>query len=171
MLMLIGGSLLVLVAACSTAPPPPAAQPAQQETGGYRPVITLNEIMVNIVDPHSHELWDAAASPARQPKTDEDWRNLRHAAVILAAAGNLTMMSGNGPKDQTWREQPDWGNLSQAIANAGLTASMAVQNRSVQDLEKAGNQLLQACLNCHQAYKLLIPEIKADPEIHRPEFQ
>lgn len=168
-LMLVGGALMV--SACSTAPSPQPAQPVQQQAGAYKPVVTLNEIMVNIVDPHSHELWDVVGSPAKAPKTDEDWRNIRHAAIGLAAAGNLTMMSGNGPKDQAWREQPDWSTLSQGIANAGLAASLAVQNRDVAALDKAGDQLLQACLSCHQAYKLLIPEIKADPEIHKPEFQ
>jgi len=163
--ILVAGALMA--SACSTAPPP---QPAQQ-ADGYKPVVSLNQIMVNIVDPHSHELWDAVSSPGKEPKTDEDWRNIRHAAVTLAAAGNLTMMSGNGPKDQVWREQKDWSTLSQAIADAGLSASVAVQNRNVAALSKAGDQLLQACLNCHKAYKSQMPPITADPEIHKPEFQ
>ena len=165
MLMVLGGALLV--SACSTAPaeaPAPAAD-------AYKPVISLNEIMVNIVDPHSHEIWDAAANPAKAPKTDEEWRNIRHAAVTLAAGGSLTSMSGNGPKDQVWRSQKDWGKLSQAVSDAGLAATQAVQNRSVEALSRAGDQLLQACLNCHKEYKLVIPEISADPEIHKPEFQ
>jgi len=131
----------------------------------------MNQIMVNIVDPHSHEIWDATANPAKAPKTDEEWRDVRHAAVTLAAGGSLTSMSGNGPKDQVWRSQKDWGRLSQAVSDAGLAATEAVQNRSVAALSKAGDQLLQACLNCHKEYKLVIPEISADPEIHKPEFQ
>lgn len=165
MLMLLGGALFV--SACST---PPAESPAQQ-ADAYKPVVSLNQIMVNIVDPHSHEIWDATANPAKAPKTDEDWRNVRHAAVTLAAGGSLTSMSGNGPKDQVWRSQKDWGKLSQAVSDAGLAATEAVQNRSVAALSKAGDQLLQACLNCHKEYKLVIPEISADPEIHKPEFQ
>ena len=148
-LMLLGGALLA--SACST-------EPAQQQAAAYQPVVSLNEIMVNIVDPHSHELWDAAAAPDKTPKTDEDWRNIRHAAITLAAGGNLTMMSGNGPKDQVWRDQKDWKQLSQAISDAGLAAALAVQNRNVEALSKAGDQLLQACLNCHKEYKLENPE-------------
>ena len=163
-LMLLGG--LVVVSACAGPAPPPAAP----KDGGYKPVVSLNEIMVNIVDPHSHEIWDAAGSPAKEPKTDEDWRNVRHAAIMLAASGNLTLLSGNGPKDQVWRDQKDWATLSQAVADAGLAASAAVQNRSVPALSKAGDQLLQACLNCHKAYKLENPAITADSEIHKSEF-
>jgi cytochrome c556 len=159
--LLIGALIL---SACS-------AGPTQQPTPPYQPVITLNEIMVNIVDPHSHELWDAAADPAKAPKTDEDWRTIRHAAITLAAAGNLTIMSGNGPKDQVWRQQKDWNMLSQAIADAGLAAAVAVQNRNIAGVSKAGDQLLLACLNCHKEYKLEPPKITADPEIHKPEFQ
>jgi len=165
--ILIALSSALLVSACST---PPAEQPTQA-ADAYKPVVSLNQIMVNIVDPHSHEIWDATANPAKAPKTDEEWRNVRHAAVTLAAGGSLTSMSGNGPKDQVWRSQKDWGRLSQAVSDAGLAATEAVQNRSVAALSKAGDQLLQACLNCHKEYKLVIPEISADPEIHKPEFQ
>ena len=140
--------------------------PAASLAATYQPVISLNEIMVNIVDPHSHEIWDAAGDPGKAPKTDEDWRNLRHAAVTLAAGGNLTMMSGNGPKDQVWRQQKDWARLSQAVSDAGLAAAQAVQNRSVVAVSKAGDQLLQACLNCHREYKLDVPKIWADKETH-----
>jgi cytochrome c556 len=145
--------------ACNATPAPPA--PA-----AYQPVVSLNEIMVNIVDPHSHEIWDAAGDPAKAPKTDEDWRNLRHASITLAAAGNLTMQSGNGPKDQVWRDQKDWKTLSQAISNAGLAAAEATRNKSVAGLSKAGDQVLEACLNCHHEYKLDVPKIWADKEIH-----
>ena len=151
----------VIVSACTGSQQPPAtAAPA------YQPVVSLNEIMVNIVDPHSHEIWDAAGDPARAPKTDEDWRNLRHAAVTLAAGGNLTMMSGNGPKDQVWRQQKDWNQLSQAVSDAGLAAVQAVQNRSLGAMSKASDQLLQSCLNCHREYKLDVPKIWADKETH-----
>src|SRR6476620_7533665 len=149
--ILLSGALFV--SACSS---PPAEQTAQQ-ADAYKPVVSLNQIMVNIVDPHSHEIWDATENPAKAPKTDEEWRDVRHAAVTLAAGGSLTSMSGNGPKDQVWRSQKDWGRLSQAVSDAGLAATEAVQNRSVAALSKAGDQLLQACLNCHKEYKLVIP--------------
>jgi cytochrome c556 len=155
--------LAVAVSACSPAPPP-----AQSQSAAYQPVVSLNDIMVNVVDPHSHEIWDAAGDPARAPKTDDDWRNLRHAAITLAAGGNLTMMSGNGPKDQVWKDQKDWKELSQAISNAGLAAAEATQKRSIPGLSKAGDQVLEACLNCHHRYKLDVPKIWADKETHSP---
>jgi hypothetical protein len=151
----------VVASGCRGDEPPPASSAA-----AYQPVVSLNEIMVNIVDPHSHEIWDAVGDPGKTPKTDEDWRNLRHAAITLAAGGNLTMMSGNGPKDQVWRQQKDWVRLSQAVSEAGLAAAQAVQNRSVVAVSTAGDQLLQACLNCHREYKLDVPRIWADKEIH-----
>ena len=163
---LIAVGCALALSACS-----PASPPAQPQDAAYKPVVSLNEIMVNIVDTHSHELWDATGSPAKAPpKTEEDWRNLRRAAVTLAAAGNLTKMSGNGPKDQVWREQKDWDKLSQAIADAGLAATKAVQSRNLEALDGAGGQLLMACLNCHKEYKLQVPEISAEPELHTPEF-
>ena len=153
-LMFLSGALLA--SACSTGPATQAPITPSRRLEAYKPVVTLNEIMVNIVDPHSHEIWDATANPAKAPKTDEDWRNVRHAAVTLAAGGSLTSMSGNGPKDQAWRSQKDWGQLSQAVSDAGLAATQAVRNRNVAALSKAGDQLLQACLNCHKEYKLVV---------------
>ena len=142
--------------ATSTAPAP----------SPYQPVVSLNQIMVSIVDPHSHEIWDATGDPGKAPATDEDWRNMRHAAITLAAGGNLTMMSGNGPKDQVWRQQKDWNQLSQALSDAGLAAAAAVQDRNLNKLSRAGDQLVNACLNCHREYKLEIPQIWADRELH-----
>ncbi|MES1253990.1 MAG: cytochrome c, partial [Acidobacteriota bacterium] len=69
-----------------------------------------------------------------------------------------------------WREQKDWKKLSQAISDAGLAATLAVQNRNIAAVSKAGDQLLQACLNCHKEYKLEAPRITADEEIHKSEF-
>ena len=76
------------------------------------------------------------------------------------------MMSGNGPKDQVWRQQKDWNQLSQAVSDAGLAAVQAVQNRSLGAMSKASDQLLQSCLNCHREYKLDVPKIWADKETH-----
>jgi hypothetical protein len=47
---------------------------------------------------------------------------------------------------------------------------LAVQNRDTEALSKAGDNLLQACLNCHKEYKLETPQITADPELHKGEF-
>lgn len=125
-------------------------------TDGYRPVVSLNEIMVYVVDPHSNEIWDAALKP---PTTEDGWKQLQHAAVVVASSGNLTRLSGNGPKDQDWVTQRDWSQYSQAVADSGLAALEAVRTRNASELSKAGDQLTLACINCHREYKLDVPKI------------
>jgi len=161
-LAILAGTALLL-AACS----PPAPNPALEKevppvaAAPYVPVISLNEIMVSVVDSNSHKLWDAAA---KAPTTDDQWKELEHSAVTLAAAGNLTAVSGNGPKDQRWTEQPDWRKHSEAVSTAGVDAIKAVRAKDVVALNKAGDALVMTCINCHREYKLDVPKIWSDHE-------
>lgn len=127
----------------------PAAAP-------YVPVISLNEMMVWVIDSNSHKVWDVEE---KAPTTDAEWTELEHAAVTLAAAGNLTAVSGNGPRDQQWTEQADWRNHSESISTAGLAAMQAVRAKDVTALKTAGDQLVLSCINCHREYKLNVPDI------------
>ncbi len=153
--------------ACSSPPPPPppppAETPAAPATPAFKPVISLNEMMVSIVDANSHAIWDVED---KAPRTDADWSALEHAAVALAASGNLAMMSGNGPNDQKWTQQADWAKYSAAMSDAGVGSLQAVRTRSVDGLRKAGDQLVLTCINCHREYKLDVPKVWSDHESH-----
>jgi hypothetical protein len=137
-------------------PTAPAESPAS-----YAPVLSLNQMMVSIVDSHSHEIWDAAEKP---PKTDAEWAALEHAAATLAAAGSLTRMSGNGPDDQRWPAEPDWNKYSQKLSDAGLVVFRAVMAKDATMLSKGGDQLVLSCIECHKEYKLNVPRIWSDHE-------
>lgn len=140
----------------------PAAAPAPAPEAVYTPVVSLNEIMVYIVDPHSNELWDATMVA---PKNDKQWAELQRAAVALAAAGNLTKLSGNGEKDQQWTQQADWVKYSQAVSDAGAAALVAVRAKDVKALSTAGDQLVVSCINCHREYKLDVPKIWTERQL------
>ncbi len=99
----------------------------------------------------SNELWDAARTP---PTSDQGWQALQNAAVTIAAAGSLTRLSGNGPKDQQWTQQADWVRHSQSLADAGLASLTAVRAKDRDALAKAGDQLVLSCINCHREYKV-----------------
>jgi hypothetical protein len=150
----IGILAAVIAGACTSKPADTSA--SATAGGGYVPVVSLNEIMVYVVDPHSNELWDAALRP---PTTEEGWRELQHAAVVLAASGNLTSLGGNTTKDQQWVTKPDWAKHSQTVADAGLAAVAAVRARDTAAISKAGDQLVLTCINCHREYKLDVPKI------------
>jgi hypothetical protein len=168
------GLLAVAALAASGCTPPPAAPPTDAAApapaaSGYTPVVSLNEIMVYVVDPHSNELWDAAMVA---PRNDQEWAQLQRAAVAIAGAGSLTRLSGNGPNDQQWIAQADWAKYSQDVADAGLAALQAVRAKDTAALAKAGDQLVLTCINCHREYKLDVPTIWTErqfpPEEQRP---
>jgi hypothetical protein len=139
--------------ASQTAAQPPAAQ--------YKPVLTLNEVMVYIINHYSHFLWDVDI-PGKEPKTAADWDAIEHASFVLAAGGHLTMTGGSGPKDLQWLEQVDWQKHSQSLADAGLAGTRAARAKDVKGVSEAGNQLVLTCINCHREYKLDIPKIWAE---------
>jgi hypothetical protein len=162
-LVILLGSGIAL--GCSTQPAPqpasePAAVPVAQQPS-YAPVLSLNQMMVTVVDSHSHEIWDAAEKP---PTTDEAWAALEHAAGTLAAAGSLTRMSGSGPDDQRWLKEPDWNRHSQTLSDAGLSVFRAVNAKDAVALSKAGNELVLSCIACHKEYRLNVPRIWSDHE-------
>ena len=153
----------VLLTACTAqAPSEPAATPAQDTplaaSPSFKPDVSLNQMMVSIVDHNSHIVWDAAEKP---PTTPEEWEALESAAVSLAAGGNLTMVSGNGVDDRRWTAQPNWAVHSQALTDAGLVTLQAVQSKSPEALVKAGDQLVLSCISCHREYRLVDSKIHA----------
>jgi hypothetical protein len=157
---------ILLLTACATAPPPtPTAEtPA---TPAFKPVVSVNEVMVDIVDHNSHMLWNVADAK-KAPKKDADWFELDHASVTLAAAGQFIVMGGSGPDDAKWAKDPEWTRLSQEMTNAALKAKLAVSGRNVTSLLAAGDDLVATCEGCHAKFKPAIPAHVAGPA-HQPE--
>jgi len=157
--------LMVLAAlgtgACTSSPaeapaPAPAPAPAAAPAADYTPAVSLVEMMVYVVDVHANEIWDAAMVA---PKNDDQWKALNRAAVVLAASGSLTKLSGNGPNDQKWTAQADWTRHSQTLSDAGSEVVKAVQAKDSAALSKAGDALVLTCINCHREYKLEVPSL------------
>ncbi len=165
-LIVLAVATAIAAGAC-TSGPAPAPAPAPAPTGpaapaAYTPVVSLNEMMVYVVDWHAEELWDATMVP---PKNDAEWAALRRAAVALAASGSLTKLSGNGPKDQQWTAQADWLTHSQSMADAGLAMLKAVEAKDTTALNRAGDALVISCITCHREYKLDVPKIWTERQL------
>jgi hypothetical protein len=84
---------------------------------------------------------------------------LNRAAVMLAAAGSLTTLGGNGPKDREWVADANWTTHSQKLANAGVDMLNAVRIRSQEQVSRAGDRLVLSCIDCHRQYRLEVPRI------------
>src|SRR5687768_292071 len=96
--------LAVLAATCSPAKPaaPPADAPISEIPptgpmwGNMSPVVSVKELMRDLLDPLADNIFDAVSitvdkngTVEKAPKTDEDWNTIRIGAVAMAEASYL----------------------------------------------------------------------------------
>jgi hypothetical protein len=152
------GTSLAL-AACSS-PPPPA--PAAHETAtpaapaGVKPEVSINAVMVALVDHAGHNLWDVERK-GKAPKTDAQWKNVEEHAVQLVAAGPAIAAGGTGPSDGVWVKSAAWQADAQKLSDAASAAVKAAQAKDLESLVKANGQIVEACESCHKEFKPELP--------------
>src|SRR6186713_1268309 len=105
--MLSVGALFL--SACSGAAPLQAAPPAVEQTAPTtaKPAVSINEVMVALIDHAGHNLWDVEQE-GHAPKSDADWQNVWEHAVQIAAAGPAITVGGTGPSDAVWVKSASW---------------------------------------------------------------
>jgi hypothetical protein len=173
-------ALGVLTSACSSSKPTPAPRPAVELWGDLKPVVSVKELMRDMIDPASDYVFDAVRSVVTQkgtvetePKTDEDWEKIRIGAVTLAEGIYLLKVPRPfaPPGDENNSTGPEPGELSPAqikakleadpvlwnakievLRNVGLEVLDIVKKKNVKELWDAGENLDQACESCHLAY-------------------
>jgi hypothetical protein len=172
-LVLAGGSLLVAAACSSPAAPPPAKTAAP-----FLVTATFKDVMDSMVDPSADYLWESVATivtkagtEERRPRTEDDWKKVRRAAVTLIEATNLLVMDGRqvakpGEKSENpgielspeaiRRVMDDDPatllTLAHALHDAGVKALAAIDAKNADALSDAGETIDNACENCHLKY-------------------
>jgi cytochrome c556 len=142
--------------ACSSAAARQESTPAVGEGAATtaRPEVSINAVMVALVDHAGHELWDAEV---KAPTTEADWLNIAEHAVQIAAAGPAITVGGTGPSDAVWVKSPSWQAHAQRMSDAGVAAMKAAQNKNLAALVTANGRLLDSCLGCHKEFKSDLP--------------
>src|SRR5438046_7379881 len=91
--LFVAGASTFAIVACNRAQAP-AASP-------LRPTATIKDLMDSMVDPSADVLWESVATivsaagvEERQPRTDEEWKNVHRRAIELVEATNLLIMPG-----------------------------------------------------------------------------
>ncbi len=147
--------VLMTLSSCAPAQAP-VTEKAADAAPVFHPVVSVNDVMVGVVDHNSHILWNIG-DPKKAPKTEADWHNLEHASTTLAAAGSIIELGGSGPDDAKWAKDPEWTKLNQAMTNAALKAKLAVDSKNVAGVLAAGDDLVMSCEGCHAKFKPAIP--------------
>jgi hypothetical protein len=144
--------LMVGLGACGQAPDPAStAAPAEPE---MRLPVSLNDVMVALVNQAADPIWVAAW---RNPDTDAEWRELERRAYQLELAGALLKYPGTGPLDDTWVANEKWGMWSDQLRDVGANAVAAVESKNLMDIARVGDAIVDVCEGCHVDFKLPMP--------------
>ena len=168
---------LCITAACSTSEPAPAPATAS-DAPQYEAAATVKDLMQSIVDPSADLVWNAVTTVQTAkgtidtvPKTPEEWLKVRPGAVGLSEAANLLMMPGrhvalaheksNTPGVELEpaemevlinKDRAAFIQRAKALHEAGMAAVAAADAKDAQKLFEVGEQIEQACENCHSHY-------------------
>jgi hypothetical protein len=126
------------------------------------PPVSVNAMMVALVDHAGHELWNVEKEGGA-PKSDADWAEIEHHATQLAAAGSLIALGGSGEADPGWAQSPDWRKHAEELNSAGLAALTAARSKNLEALVTANGQLVAVCESCHAQFK---PDLPTEGIVH-----
>jgi hypothetical protein len=118
------------------------------QSEGFVPVANVTELMQTFVIPSSNELFNVGLEP---PDSDDSWLTVETNALILAESGNLLMLPERSEGRQGW---VDAARDMNAAGQRALEAARA-RNADEEAWFEIGDQILEACSSCHDAYWLV----------------
>jgi hypothetical protein len=124
-----------------------------QQPPPFKPVADVKQLMQGAIDPSADVLWEATGeiitlegTTARHPKNEEEWAQVRNAAIVLTESGNLLMMVPRA------KDGGEWMKRSQELIDVGAAAWKAAEARNVDRLFTIGGDVYEVCSNCHRRY-------------------
>ncbi len=126
----------------------------QGETPQLRLPVSLNAVMVALVNHSADPIWQAAW---RSPEGEGDWRELERMAYQLQIAGALLVVPGTGPLDDAWVADPGWREWSNKLRVAGKRAMDSLKTRDIERIAMTGDEIVGICEGCHAAFKPDLP--------------
>jgi Cytochrome C' len=167
------------VASCAKAPPP-AAVKAEPVASDLRPVASVLDLMLGVIDPSADSMWESVATISgpkgveeRQPRTDKEWAAVRANALLVIEGANMLMVEGRkvahpgqqleDPGSTTDftpaqaqveidKDRPAFVAFAHALQDAAGTALTAIEKRDANALLEAGGDLDEACESCHKRF-------------------
>jgi hypothetical protein len=142
-----------------------------------KPIAGIQDVMAGMIDPAADFLWASVSTTVsgketveKQPRTEEEWAEVRRQALILAEGANLIMMDGRHVVKEgvTLEDHGTPGNLTaaeseqaiaqnrasfiafaQALRDVGASMLAAADAKNPQGLIDAGDTMDQVCEGCH----------------------
>lgn len=127
--------------------------------------ISINAVMVALVDQAAHEIWDGGNKT--RDLTDREWMLIEQHSLQLAAAASVVSLGGTGPADRGWAISPAWQDWSRKLGTVALEAKKAVDAKDKVALRAAGDTLVDTCNSCHKIFK---PDVPSEGIMHQPHY-
>jgi len=135
-------------------------QASQQEE--FRLPISINEAMASLINHSADPIWVAAW---KNPRSDEDWRELEHLARQLQVGGALITIPGTGPVDTMWTGRTEWVEYAEELSAAAGRAVNAARSKDVELIARAGDEIVEVCESCHIEFKPDLPTMNIYGEL------
>ena len=172
LLLFLAGVCALLGVGCSAETPETQQQPEYQATA------TVRELMDSIIDPSADVVWDSVAvliSPTgmeeKQPRTPEEWAEVRRGAIRLIEASNLLVIPGrriakpgetaDDPQSELRPEKiqamvdadpAKWAAQSRKLHDAGVEMLQVIDMKDPEGVLQLGEKIYNACEDCHTQY-------------------
>jgi Cytochrome C' len=191
----VSASLLALSACSARDPQVPRTDHAPDIASPIQPVATLQELMQSEVDASADSIWDAVETTTsksgdenKQPRTAEEWQQVRRNAIVLIEAANLLTVDKRrlsaapfpaeaaGALDSTEIEKRIAANRAAfnqyALTLRETARSMlaAIDARDPNALVSAGGALDEVCESCHMTFWYPNQSIPPFPKRGDPRF-
>lgn len=127
--------------------------------------VSVNALMVTLIDHSAHYIWDYAAMT--RDITDDEWRTIEYYAIQLAGSGPLITLGGTGRMDNTWASSSQWVAYSKIMSDAAVLALEASTEKDKRKLQSVGDILVDSCESCHALFK---PEVPTEGIMHQPDY-
>jgi hypothetical protein len=150
--------------------------PVQEEH--FKPTATVQDIMLSLIDPSADGIWNSVSTTItktgteeKQPRTDQEWQEVRRNAITLIEGANLLLINGRqvaakgvksenpgieeGPEEVQRlldADRESYVKFAHALHDSGVQALAAIDAKNPAELVAVGGRIDEACEQCHQRY-------------------
>lgn len=134
--------------------------------GAFLPLdMSINQVMVAVVDDAAHSIWEGGNTTKRL--TDGQWQTIEAHTYQLEAAATLISLGGTGKVDAAWTATPAFQANLRKLREMAITSRKAVSAKDQAALRRAGDQLVTVCEGCHKQFK---PDAPTEGIYHKPYY-
>lgn len=126
----------------------------------FKAIVETKDLMDNVMERQADIVWGAAGQIITaegvqdlRPKTEEEWANVKAAAINLTETGNLLMVAPRAQDNDRWMKNV------QLMMAQGEKMISAIDRRDSQAMFDVGSDLYDTCTNCHMHYMTAIKDL------------